>query len=134
MISKKELREYLNLKRELNQLNDRIKELRTIAESASAQKLTGMPGAHSDDSSVERNLIRISEMQDRYNKNLHRMLEEQERIEEAIARLPSLERQIIRYRYMDGYHWEQICILIGYEWTQTHEHHSRALRMLEKSE
>lgn len=134
MISKKELREYLKLKRELNQLNDRIKELRSIAESVSAQKLTGMPSAHSDTSTVERNVIRISEMQEMYNAKINLMLTEQMRIEKAIEKLPSLERQIIRYRYMDGYHWEQICILIGYEWTQTHEHHSRALRMLEKSE
>lgn len=42
----------------------------------------------------------------------------------------SQQRMLMTLRYIDGKKWEEICILIGYSWGQTHRIHSKSLSML----
>lgn len=73
-----------------------------------------------------------------YQEHLARLEEEQLAIETTIASLddPTV-RLLMRYRYIDGLKWEEVCVRIKYSWTQTHELHGQALqqlRALEKPE
>ena len=65
-----------------------------------------------------------------YLKKLAELVDAQVRIEAALNQLSTVERSLIRYRYLDGLEWHQVCNRIHYEWRQTHRIHARALRKL----
>ena len=49
------------------------------------------------------------------------------RIEDAIATLKPIERELMRLRYIDGADWTEVAATINYEWAQTHRVHASAL-------
>ena len=53
-----------------------------------------------------------------------------ERRERAIEALEPNRRMLLRYRYIDGLKWEEVCVRMNYSWTQTHYHHGEALKQL----
>lgn len=65
-----------------------------------------------------------------YLKKLAELVDAQVRIENAISKLSTVERSLIRYRYIDGLEWHQVCGRLHYEWTHTHRIHARALDRL----
>lgn len=73
------------------------------------------------------------ELRQCYRAKLAEVEAEQLAIEEAIENLEPRERALMRYRYIDGYKWEKICVLLHYEWRQTHNIHSEALRKLQEA-
>ena len=60
------------------------------------------------------------------------LAEEQLAIETAIERLEPTARMLLRYRYMDGLKWEEVCVRMNYSWRQTHRLHGEALRQLKE--
>jgi hypothetical protein len=53
-------------------------------------------------------------------------------IEDCINMLDdSVQRTVLRLRYIDGLTWEKICVKISYEWAWTHRIHSSALEKLQ---
>lgn len=48
-----------------------------------------------------------------------------------IEDIPGTEGEILYQRYIMLRKWEEICILVHLSWTQTHEHHKRALRLVQ---
>lgn len=67
-----------------------------------------------------------------YEQKLQELTEAQIAIEQAIAQLSPVERQLIRLRYLDGLEWHRVCSRIHYEWRQTHRIHANALEKLKK--
>ena len=57
-------------------------------------------------------------------------------VETLIASLDSpTQRDLLRYRYIDGLTWEAVCVAINYGWRQAHNLHGAALdKLLEKCE
>lgn len=49
------------------------------------------------------------------------------KIEQAIETLEPTERTLMRLRYIEGRHWQDICLRIHYSWAQTHRIHAQAL-------
>lgn len=62
-----------------------------------------------------------------YSRKLRALVDLQIRIEQAIESLTSMERELMRLRYIDGADWTEVAAEIHYEWTQTHRIHARAL-------
>lgn len=60
----------------------------------------------------------------------HQLVEEMTAIESAIDGLGPDDRNLIRLYYIDGLTWEEVCVSIGYSWSQTHRIHARALKRL----
>jgi DNA-directed RNA polymerase specialized sigma24 family protein len=78
---------------------------------------------------------RHAQLVQQYQEQLARLDEEQLAIETAIASLEDpTARRLLRYRYIDGLKWEEICVLIKYEWSRTHDLHSMALQQLKEQE
>ena len=94
--------------------------------------ITGMPAAHSPDRDKIGNIIwRIQEKEIRYLAKLDIILNEEKEIEKFIDSLEdSRERVIMRYRYISGLEWEQVCVKAHYSWQHTHRLHSEALNKL----
>ena len=38
------------------------------------------------------------------------------------------EKELLTYRYLRGYSWEKVCIVMNYSWKQIHRIHAEALR------
>ena len=96
------LRRYRQALRDEARLRDRIKAVRSRAESTT-QALRPVVGGSQDGTKVER----CTELLDQYQRELQEQLKESERIraeiEAAINALPSaLQRDVLQARYIDG--------------------------------
>lgn len=54
-------------------------------------------------------------------------------IEDLIDGLEPDERRLMRFRYITGLKWEEVCVAIGYSWRQAHNIHAGILdKLMEK--
>ena len=135
MITKEELKEHIRLKQEIADLKENIEKLRLQAQSISATRITGAPAGSGSPDKIADNLARVDNLISYYHTKLNQCLVEQQRIKQAIASLPDVERLLMRYRYIDGLNWIDVAAKMNYSWQGTHKIHARALkRLLEQKE
>lgn len=136
-MTKERLRRYREVKREARQIRDLLEEIESRLYSPKGQLLTGMPSApsHEGGTVTEALIDRHAQLVQMYQEQLARLDEEQLAVETAIASLDDPKaRQLLRYRYIDGLKWEEVCVRIRYEWSRTHELHGKALQQLKEQE
>lgn len=133
-MNKERLRNYQNIKNERDQLRQKLEEIEAALYYPKIQRLSNMPITHADGNPYEDLVIHHIELQERYQAKMEELAAEQLAIEEAIEGLDPTARMLLRYRYIDGLKWEEVCVKMGYGWTQTHEHHGRALQQLKAEE
>ena len=134
-MTKERLRRYRDQQRELEHVWEKIETLEAALFAPKAQRLTGMPaGPSKNRNSAEDLADRHVELLDHYNALAAELAAEQLAIEQAIASLESVERDLMRYHYIDGLTWPAVCERINYGWTQTHRIHARALLKLKEEE
>ena len=129
-MTKERLQQYRQLQRELRQIQGRIMEVESAMYSPRNQRLTGMPSAHSPESLMEKLVEKHAELEAMYREKLMAITEELLAIEKAIATLDPTLRLLMRYRYVDGYRWEDICVKMNYSYQGVHKVHRKALRRL----
>jgi hypothetical protein len=113
MVSLKELSQLYYLNREIEIDRERLEELRTKAEGASAN-LTGMPKGRSTESRVERYTVDIADMAAIIAKKQKRCMNECKRLTSYISDIPdALTRQIFTLRFVDGLDWWGVADRIG---------------------
>ena len=126
-MTKQELKNYSRMNKELARLEEKIKVLRNKIESPKSAVLSGVTssGERKDFTDYIDNIVELQEM---YNRRAKAIIEEQIRIENAIARLDNpIERAVLGYYYIDGLTWEQICVKVNYSWNRIHHFHRKAL-------
>lgn len=131
-MTKEELQNYRSLERERRQVKAKLEEIETALYSPRAQQLTGMPSAPPKpgsmlEAAVARNIEDLEALREHYQELLDRLTTEQLNIEKDIDRLDTTARTLMRYRYIDGRKWEEICVLMNYSWRQVHRLHAAAL-------
>ena len=98
----------------------------------------GMPHGTGISRKTEDKAIKLAEKAMRWKMKELDALEKRQEIFELICGVDGIEFDILRERYVNLHKWEEICVLIHMSWTQTHEHHKRALvlvqRIIDKSE
>lgn len=135
-MTKERLRQYQQLKREKDMLEEKLEELESAMTSPRIQKLDGMPqgqpqGGSLMDLLVEQHLA----LKNLYASKLRELNDTLLDIETAIESLTDpTERNLMRLRYIDGLRWEEVTVAIGYSWQQTHRIHARALERLRAEE
>ena len=130
-MTKETLKQYLHLKAEHAQSSALLEELEAAMESPKAQKLTGMPrSGNGQDNPMEAMVARHIALQERYRDKLAELDAAQSAIEDAIEQLDSVERTLMRLRYIKGLKWEEICVAMSYSWRQVHRTHANALEKL----
>ena len=130
MITKEELKEHYRLKQETVELEETIKKLQLQAQSVSATKITGAPAGSGSPDKIADNLSRIEKLIQYYQQKLEKLLIQQKQIEEAIESLPTNERLLMRYRYIDGLDWVDVAANMNYSWQWMHKIHARILKKL----
>ena len=122
-IAKRRLKKYLPLMREVQRQKDRLNALY----GPRTPNRDGMPHASgvSDPTSITADLAAAHRK--RYEAQERRFIEFETALERDMEMLSPTERDLIRYKYMDGQTWEEVCLSIRYSWAQTHRIHSAAL-------
>ena len=129
-MTKEQLKNYVILKEEREQLRRQLDELEATLYYPKIQRLSDMPSTPSKENTLELMVARHLELQDKYEAKLAEMTAEMLKIEETIERLDPTARMLFRYRYLDGLKWEEVCVRMNYSWMQTHRIHANALNQL----
>ena len=106
-MTKEQLRNYLPMKKEQRQIEQRLRNLERSPESEQEM---------------------LQPLRECYAKKLEELVAAQLEIESAIGTLDDpVERTILRLRYIDGLSWYKIMTTINYGEQRTHRIHARAL-------
>lgn len=133
-MTKERLRHYRDIKKESEQLRQSLEEIETVLFYPKTQRLTGMPSNPSEENYMEDLAIRHIGLQALYKDKLAELEAEQIAIEKAIDALDPMARMLLRYRYISGLSWEEVCVKMNYSWRQTHRLHGEALNKLRELE
>ena len=129
-MTKERLKNYVILKEEREQLRRQLDELEATLYYPRVQRLSDMPSAPSKENTLELMVARHLDLQEKYEAKIAKMTAEMLLIEEAIEKLDPTARMLMRYRYIEGLKWEEVCVKINYSWMQTHRIHANALEQL----
>ena len=128
-MTKEFLKEHIT---KLNEVKGLEFEIQQMYQTLKSPIITGMPAVHSPDADKIGNVLwKIQQKEIKYLAKLDVILNEEKDIEKVIEALKdSRERTIMRYRYISGLEWEEVCVRAHYSWKHTHRLHSEALKKL----
>lgn len=134
-MTKERLRNYQKIKREREQLLQKLEEVETALYYPKIPQMSDMPRGGSTEGNQQEDLaIYHIELLEFYKAKEAELAKEQLAIEKAIEPLGSTARQLMRYRYLDGLKWEEVCVRMNYSWSQTHLLHAQILRCMADQE
>ena len=136
----KELTECLNTKRKIDEINDKLYELRAAILSPKAQIITGMPRSGSGgDNAIEKYEVKAEALQEKL-KRLYDYQEEQwEKVITiaTVAGVSAIDMELLYFRFIKGLSWK-VCTFEmkkKYKWwniNTTFRKYREALRRMEK--
>lgn len=121
------LRSYRYLKSEAERLEEELAEWRSKAEKMT-RELSGMPSRSGGGDKVPACVEKIWELERKLSAKLSDMVEQRQAIERAIEALPDKQKQLMRYRYIDGMKWEKVAAEMNMEYRWVLRIHGRALQ------
>ena len=134
-MTEQDLKKYSNIKKELNQINERIQELEHAKYSISSPIWSDMPaGGHGDHDKIGAMLTRIEEQTEMYWDKYKNLLDIQSNIEASIEKLDPIERTVLRYKYFEGKTFEDIADIINYSFMTVRRIHKRSIEKLYKTQ
>lgn len=99
-------------------------------QSVQAQKLTGMPGAHSEDDKMATMMASLVDLENTIL-NLETEIDiKLKRVIQEIKTLPPELQNIFWLRYISGDKWEDIAYQLHYSWQHIHKLHRKGLEIL----
>ncbi|MBR5216219.1 MAG: hypothetical protein IKV80_08375 [Bacteroidales bacterium] len=108
MITKSELRRYIDLQDQEEDLVREIAELRAMAENASGIAFDGVRVQSSyNGSSQEIYIEKIEKLIMKYKDKINEIVTLRERIEDEVSRLSAEDQRLIRLKYFDGLSGEE---------------------------
>lgn len=108
-MTKEQLRNYKDIKKEQHQIEQRLRNLEKRPESDQET---------------------LRPLRECYTQKLEALVAAQLEIERVIETLDPIERELVRYRYIDGLDWHVVANRISYSWQQTHRIHARLLEKI----
>lgn len=127
---KRRLHRYRDLEAERQQIAKELERVEDFMNGPRGANLDGMPRSPGIGNPVLGVVSHHLALQERYRLQLEKLAAAQAAIEDMIEGLEPLARQLMRYRYIDGLPWEEVCVAIRYSWRQTHNIHAKALDTL----
>lgn len=131
-MKKEELKNYIETKREIEIIKDKIEYLEEKKTSIKSMIIDDMPkGSNTENDRLGELLGEIEELLNIYNEKQIRLIKQQMKIEDVIDKLEeSTDRNIMRLKYIDGYTWERICVIMNYSWNGIHKKHRKILEKI----
>lgn len=132
---KHRLHAYNDRKHELKQLKQQLDQLEANITAPRGQAMDGMPKGSGGGDAMAAVVAELVGLKEKYQAKMQQLLAAQKEVEEIIDGLEdTVERQVMRCRYIEGKVWEEVCVELNYSWKQTHRYHSRALDKLVEAE
>lgn len=133
-MTKKELRKYYWLRKNIKILEEELYKLETKARNITPiiKDEPRVPGIDVRDKVADL-VAKVVDLENIINEKLYESYVVLEKIEKAIDKLPEREKYLIRSRYIDFKRWEEIAVDMNYSYRQVHNIHSYALQLLKKS-
>lgn len=130
-MGKEELMQYKTIKVEIKQLKERIKELEERKTSIKSQVITDMPTGNGEGTDILSLIVMIEDAEIELIQKEKQLIATMNKIEHTIDNVEnSLDRCILRARYIECKAWEQICVELNYSWRQIHRLHSNILKKI----
>jgi len=131
---KKRLKSYRAIQREREHLQKEIDRVEETLDGLKSPSWDGMPHGSGVSDPVLQAVEQYDALLGRYRAQEAALATALVEVETLIAGLDNpTERDLLRYRYIDGLTWEEVCVAINYQWSRTHELHSIILeKLLEK--
>lgn len=127
-MEKKELKEYIETKREIKIIEEKIEYLESKKTSIKSMIIDDMPKPEPEQDRLGELLGEIEELIELYNEKQSNLIKQQMKIEKCIDKLDNaLERNIMRLRYLEGHKWEKVCVETNYSWENVHRIHRKIL-------
>lgn len=112
-MTKKELSQLYYLKKEIKEQQRRLEELETAAMSCNA-KITGLPHGTGINDKIGNYAAQIADLKSLLDLNLKKCFYELNRLDRYIQSVDDpLTKQIMTYRFINGYNWSKIAYMIG---------------------
>lgn len=132
-MTKEELLQYRAKCRELQQIRNKIQEIRSDARSAKAICYQDEPKSRGEPvAAVQSYIEKLEVLSDLYEQQAKALVEATIAVERALASLPPELRTLMRYRYIDGLKWETINDLLYLSAPTSKRMHRCALAALQK--
>lgn len=130
MTSKEYLNQAYRLNEKINSDLAELDDLRHMATSIGSPSLEEhFSGTRQTDPPFLRAIIKIDEMERKINAEIDRYVDLKKEINDAIKAVPSTDEQmLLRYRYINGYGWNKIGVLMSISLRTVHRIHATALR------
>lgn len=128
-MTKEELKGYIETKREIEIIKEKLEYLCMTKDGVKSMVITDMPrGGSSEDDRLLEIMIEIEKLEEMYNKKRLKLMKQLNEIENVIDSLEeSIDRNIMRMRYIKNYTWERICVELNYSWNGIHKRHRKIL-------
>lgn len=112
-MTQKELSQLYYLNREIEQLQAKIDEIETKAESTT-KPITGMPNVPGITDRTGKYAIELAHLKSVLEVNIKKCFYERDRLDAYIQSIPDSQmRMILSLRYINGLSWEQVAASIG---------------------
>lgn len=127
-MTKEELKGYIETKREIKIIEEKIECLESKKTSIKSMIIDDMPKPEPEQDRLGELIGEIEELIELYNEKQIKLMKQQIEIEKCIDKLDSsLERNIMRLRYLESMKWEKICVEVNYSWENVHRIHRKIL-------
>lgn len=133
----KEKCKYLNQYRimhiEIDQITKELQRWQDLATRISPSYSDMPHGGGSD--KVQTAAVEVAELTDKLNQKLHQAIMVQENIKKLLESLDDIKlRQLMSYRYINGMRWEEIAVLMNYDYRYVLKLHRKALYGLDEKD
>ena len=128
-MTKEELKGYIETKREMEIIEEKLEFLHTSKGGVKSMVITDMPkGSNSNNDRLLELMAEIEELENIYNMKWLKSLKQLNKIENTIYFLEdATDRNIMRMRYIKNYTWERIRVELNYSWNGIHKRHRKIL-------
>lgn len=128
-MTKEELKGYIETKREMEIIEEKLEFLHTSKGGVKSMVITDMPkGSNSNNDRLLELMAEIEKLEEMYNKKRLKLMKQLNEIENVIDSLEEpIDRNIMRMRYIKNYTWERICVELNYSWNGIHKRHRKIL-------
>ena len=133
IITKDELKNYTENKREIKIIEEDIKKLQEQKSSINSLVLSDMPKTfnNNDNDKIGALIAEIEELIEKYIDKMRNLIRIQNEIENTINNIEdATDRNIIRLKYIEDYTWERICVVMNFSWNGVHKRHKKILEKI----
>lgn len=126
MTAKEWLRQARGIDRRIDETQERLERMKARLEAGRMSNLSGMPRGGAIDWTVTAD--KVIDLERRLNGQIREMCRLKQDAMDAIDRVEeSRLREVLELYYLDGYKWEDVARVMGYEMRWVHVLHGRAL-------